>query len=148
MPRQVSDMGKKPGKEGIGAASPSFDGVSARIFISYSRRDGGRFAADLRDKLLSQQLSVWQDIISLEGGRDWWSQIEDVIRAKALEHFVLVVTPAALESADMRREIRLARQASGNRRDGRRADRIWRASPGQRRRSDGALLQAGVSAER
>jgi WD40 repeat protein len=33
-----------------------------------------------------------------------------VIRSKTLEHFVLVVTPAALESAVIRREIRLARQ--------------------------------------
>jgi WD40 repeat protein len=84
--------------------------LSPRIFISYARKDGARFAADLREKLLRQQLSVWQDIIALEGGRDWWSQIEEAIRSKALEHIVLVVTPAGLESAVMRREIRLARQ--------------------------------------
>jgi predicted ATPase len=86
------------------------DRSSARIFVSYAREDGARFATDLREKLLRQELSVWQDIVSLEGGRDWWSQIEEAIRSKALEHFVLVVTPAALVSAVMRREIRLARQ--------------------------------------
>jgi NB-ARC domain/WD domain, G-beta repeat/APAF-1 helical domain len=37
-------------------------------------------------------------------------QIEDAIRSKTLEHFVLVVTPAALESVVTRRKIRLARQ--------------------------------------
>jgi hypothetical protein len=25
-----------------------------------------------------------QDIVSLEGGRDWWSQIEDVLKATRL----------------------------------------------------------------
>ncbi len=74
------------------------DPTSARVFISYSRKDGGAFAADLREMLLKQDLSVWQDIIALEGGRDWWSQIEEAIGSKALQHFVLVVTPAALAS--------------------------------------------------
>jgi NB-ARC domain/TIR domain/WD domain, G-beta repeat/APAF-1 helical domain len=83
---------------------------SDRIFISYSRKDGAEFAADLRERLLRENLSVWQDIITLEGGRDWWSQIEDALKSKALQHFVLVVTPAALASSVVRREIRLARQ--------------------------------------
>ena len=46
----------------------------------------------------------------LDGGRDWWSQIEDALKSKPLQHFVLVVTPAALASPVVRREIRLARQ--------------------------------------
>jgi hypothetical protein len=36
------------------------------------------------------------DIVSLDGGRDW-SQIEEALKSKALEHFVLLVTPEALE---------------------------------------------------
>jgi hypothetical protein len=82
----------------------------ARIFISYSRKDGAAFAAALRERLVKENLSVWQDIIALEGGRDWWSQIEDALKSKPLQHFVLVVTPAALASPVVRREIRLARQ--------------------------------------
>src|SRR5215469_10956814 len=101
----------KPNKETIALPETSPpDRSFARIFISYAREDGARFATDLREKLLRQQLSVWQDIVSLEGGRDWWSQIEEALKSKVLEHFVLVVTPAALESAVIRREIRLARQ--------------------------------------
>src|SRR5262249_42060426 len=49
-------------------------------------------------------------LIALEGGRDWWSQIEDALKSKVLQHFVLVITPAALASPVVRREIRLARQ--------------------------------------
>ena len=81
-----------------------------RIFISYSRKDGAECAAKLRKWLLNETLSVWQDIITLEGGRDWWSQIEDALKSKSLQHFVLIVTPAALASPVVRREIRLARQ--------------------------------------
>jgi hypothetical protein len=83
---------------------------SERIFISYSRKDGAEAAAHLREWLLGENLSVWQDLITLEGGRDWWSQIEDALKSKTLQHFVLVVTPAALASPVVRREIRLARQ--------------------------------------
>src|SRR5262245_21196548 len=82
----------------------------ARIFISYARKDGAKFAADLRKRLRKEELSVWQDIGALEGGRDWWSQIEEALKSKELQHFVLVVTPAALASAVVKDEIRLARQ--------------------------------------
>ena len=78
--------------------------------LPYSRKDGAAFAARLRKTLEKAKLSVWQDLVALEGGRDWWSQIEDALKSKALQHFILVVTPAALESAFVRREIRLARQ--------------------------------------
>ncbi|MGA9599365.1 MAG: TIR domain-containing protein [Methylocystis sp.] len=85
-------------------------GQQGRTFISYSRKDGASFAEWLRTWLGERDLSVWQDIVALEGGRDWWSQIEDALRSKPLQHFILVVTPKALESEIVRREIRLARQ--------------------------------------
>jgi hypothetical protein len=55
-----------------------------RTFISYSRKDGADLAAGLRKTLEKENLSVWQDIVALEGGRDWWSQIEDALKSKAL----------------------------------------------------------------
>lgn len=82
----------------------------ARAFISYSRKDGAKFAAKLRKRLVREDISVWQDIIALEGGRDWWGQIEDALKSKVLQHFILVVTPGALSSAIVRAEVRLARQ--------------------------------------
>jgi hypothetical protein len=54
----------------------------------------GRMAAVSR---LICARSFWGNIVSLEGGRDWWSQIEEALKSKALEHFVLLVTPEALE---------------------------------------------------
>jgi len=83
-----------------------------RIFISYSRRDGsGAFAEDLRKQFAARDLDVWQDVDALRGGRDWWSQIVEALNSHSAEHFVLIVTPAALESKVIRQEIRLARQA-------------------------------------
>ena len=81
-----------------------------RIFISYSTKDGKVCAAALRAELESLGFSVWQDLIALKGGADWWSQIEGALKSKALQHSVLVVTPGALESKMVRQEIRLARQ--------------------------------------
>jgi hypothetical protein len=102
MHRQVSDMDEKQAKEGIASPERSLPDGSAGIFISYSRKDGLEFAAALRDRLLAENFSIWHDIIALEGGRDWWSQIEEALRSRALQHFVLVVTPAALASRVVR----------------------------------------------
>jgi hypothetical protein len=54
-----------------------------RTFISYSRKDGAEFVAWLRGWLDERHLSTRQD---------WWSQIEDALKSKALLHFILVVT--------------------------------------------------------
>ena len=86
------------------------DSAPKQIFISYSRKDGAGTAAKLRKDIEAQNLPVWQDIAAMEGGRHWASQIEAVLKTRNLEHFVLVVTPAALESPIVRWEIRLARQ--------------------------------------
>jgi hypothetical protein len=61
--------------------------TAERIFISYSRKEGAGFAADLREKLLAEGISVWQDIVALEGGRDWWSQIEDAAQIEGVATF-------------------------------------------------------------
>lgn len=81
----------------------------ARIFISYSRKDGVDTATILRKQFEANNFSVWQDLIALEGGRDWWSQIEKTLRSKELQHVVLALTPAALASKVVIDEIRLAR---------------------------------------
>ena len=59
---------------------------------------------------MSQGLSVWQDLVALEGGSSWWSQIEEALRSEALQHLVLIITPKLLASPTIRQEVRLARQ--------------------------------------
>ena len=83
---------------------------SPRIFVLYARADGVEPARKVRRQLEDAGLSLWQDLVALEGGRDWWSQIEEAIRAPSVEHLVLIVTQSVLERPVVRREVRLARQ--------------------------------------
>ena len=81
-----------------------------RIFISYARSDGKEFARKLRHRLIEEHnLSVWQDRTDMEGGKEWWQQIEGALKNKRVEYLVLVMTPNALRSDMVRREWRLAR---------------------------------------
>jgi hypothetical protein len=43
---------------------PMATSSAARTYISYSRKDGPKFAADLRQRLLKENLSVWQDLVA------------------------------------------------------------------------------------
>jgi hypothetical protein len=79
-----------------------------RVFLSYARADGQDFAKELRTRLDGEQIPLWQDRVSLEGGRDWWLQIVEAL--DQVEFMVLVMTPAALQSPIVQKEWRTARQ--------------------------------------
>ncbi len=79
-----------------------------RVFLSYSRKDGFDSARELRKKLEHQGFSLWQDIIGLEGGRDFWLQITEAL--DHVEFMVLVLTAGAMQSSIVRKEWRYARQ--------------------------------------
>jgi WD40 repeat protein len=81
-----------------------------RVFISYCRSDGATFATQLRQRLEREhpEITLWQDVISERGGRDWWLQITEAL--DQVEYMVLVLTPDAMKSAMVRKEWRYARQ--------------------------------------
>src|SRR5438034_2494419 len=79
-----------------------------RVFLSYARADGERFATELRQRLEAEHIPLWQDRVGLEGGRDWWLQIVEAL--DRVEFMVMVMTPAALESPTVHKEWRTARQ--------------------------------------
>src|SRR6266568_3978328 len=83
-------------------------GIAPRVFISYARSDGEQFAAQLRKRLLDEQIPLWQDRVGMEGGRDWWQQITEAL--DVVEFMMLVMTPAAMRSEMVRKEWRYARQ--------------------------------------
>ena len=65
-----------------------------QIFISYARRDGRDLAAGLRQTLESDGFAIWQDVVAMGGGDEWWPQI-----AHAIEHarcMVLILTDGCL----------------------------------------------------
>ena len=76
--------------------------------VSYSRKDGEKFATDLRADLEGQGIPLWQDRVKMEGGRDWWLQIVEALNK--VEFMVLVMTPEAMASHIIRKEWRYARQ--------------------------------------
>jgi TIR domain len=80
------------------------------VFLSYARKDGEAFAAWLRQRLAHEapDIVIKQDRLFLEGGIGWWKQITDAI--DSVEFLVLVMTPAAIESGNVQREWRYARQ--------------------------------------
>ena len=86
------------------------DPASARIFISYSRKDGIEaariFATGCSVKIFRFGKTSLRWKAAVTGG----VEIEDALKSKMLQHFVLIVTAAALASPIVRREIRLARQ--------------------------------------
>ena len=84
------------------------DPSTPRVFLSYSRKDGLEFARRLQAMLEAEGLSLYRDLSDLEGGEDWWRQVETAI--KSVEHVVLVLTPEALQSRYVRDEWKLARQ--------------------------------------
>jgi WD40 repeat protein len=92
---------------------------SPRIFVSYERQDGMASAQALRKRLEERGFTLWQDLIALEGGLEWWMQIEQAIKSPSIEHLVLIVTPGALERPIIKKELRLARQ------EGRQVSPVW-----------------------
>lgn len=75
---------------------------TSQIFISYARRDGRDLAAALRQSLEADGFDIWQDVVAMGGGDEWWPQI-----AHAIENarcIVLILTDGALESPVVRRE--------------------------------------------
>lgn len=82
--------------------------VRSGVFISYARRDGAKFASELRERLEAEGVPLWQDRGGLAGGQDWWLQITDAL--DHVEFMALVLTPGALRSEIVRKEWRYARQ--------------------------------------
>ncbi|MFN8529029.1 MAG: NB-ARC domain-containing protein [Anaerolineae bacterium] len=78
------------------------------VFISYATGDGTAFAEGLRAALTAHHIDVWQDVIKLRGGDNWWQQIVEAITS--VKYVLMVLTPLALGRPTVQKEWRLARQ--------------------------------------
>lgn len=79
----------------------------AGIFISYSRRDQD-FVRALGERLVAEGFTLWRDRVDMEGGKDWWLQIQQAIQGAS--DMILVMSPHSLASEVVRKEWRYARQ--------------------------------------
>jgi hypothetical protein len=77
----------------------------APVFISHASADDA-FVAELRNKLELCGVSVWVDSRKLRGGDKLLPEIEQAIRAA--QHVLVVLSPQTINSAWVRKEIRLA----------------------------------------
>src|SRR5262249_39105634 len=85
-----------------------FDFTNRRsVFISYSRHDGHDFATQLRTEL-EGEFHVWQDVVALQAGQDWWQKIREAI--EGTDTLLLIITERALLSHFVRREWVYARR--------------------------------------
>lgn len=82
--------------------------LKARVFISYARKDGEKFAHQLFKELDKHGLSPWLDRYGMSGNHDWWQQIQEALQQ--VEYLVLVATPEAMGSKVVEQEWRYARQ--------------------------------------
>jgi|SRR5687768_1906337 len=81
----------------------------SHIFISYARSDGERFAREIQQRLeIEENLTSWRDLLDLEGGEDFWRQLEAGIAAARWA--LIVLTPGALRSIWTAKERREARK--------------------------------------
>ncbi|MFN8418187.1 MAG: TIR domain-containing protein [Anaerolineae bacterium] len=92
---------------GVGSGMAGKANISKQIFISYSRVDAD-FARTLTAELAALGFTLWRDRSEMEGGENWWLQIEEAIRG--VETMVLCLSEKALESPVVRKEWRTARQ--------------------------------------
>jgi serine/threonine protein kinase len=77
---------------------------SGHVFISYSRSDGD-YAYRLADRIRAAGCEVWIDS-RLEPADSWWRVIVDAVEGCAA--FISIMSPAALDSKWVEREILLA----------------------------------------
>lgn len=79
------------------------------IFVSHSHIDndfGTRIAQDLRH-VLDDENAVWYDVLGgLHGGETWWEKIVEELTARNV--FIVVLSPEAMNSRWVRREIDMA----------------------------------------
>jgi WD40 repeat protein len=81
--------------------------ATPRIVISYARADGESLVREIAAMLAAGNLSYTFDYMGLEGGINWWVQFKALM--DNAEHLVIVLTPGALASENVKKEWEYAR---------------------------------------
>lgn len=82
--------------------------IEPRVFLSYARKDGEKFALELLRKIEAEDIPCWLDRVEMKGGQDWWNQIREAL--DVVDYLVLVMTPGAIKSEWTQKEWIYARQ--------------------------------------
>jgi hypothetical protein len=79
-----------------------------KIFVSYSRADGGEFASKVYDYFRANSQYVFTDVNNIKGGDPWSKAIEENISTSDV--FIVILTYAALRSTEIEKEVLQARK--------------------------------------
>lgn len=74
-----------------------------KIFVSYSRADGGEFAGKVYDYFKTNSHDVFTDVNNINAGDPWSKVIEENISTSDI--FIVILTFAALSSGEVEREV-------------------------------------------
>ncbi len=77
----------------------------AKVFVSYSRKDSD-FADQLIQNLGANGIDAWVDRQNIEGGDLWQAAISEAVAA--CEVFLVLLSPACIESVNVAKELSLA----------------------------------------
>jgi predicted acylesterase/phospholipase RssA len=80
--------------------------VAPRVCVTYDPGDGAPLAGRVREQLRSRDISVWEDVTGTPAD----TQVLINVVLEAIEHLVVVLTPAAEASDTIRRQVRTARR--------------------------------------
>lgn len=74
-----------------------------RIFVSYSRSDGGDFADHISEHYQKEDNDVFIDHEDILGGEDWYEKIKNSISNSDI--VIIIVTRSALKSTEVEKEV-------------------------------------------
>ncbi|CAK0757142.1 Toll/interleukin-1 receptor domain-containing protein [Gammaproteobacteria bacterium] len=80
----------------------------SEVFLSHSDKDRA-FATKIRDCLVEHDIPVWYSRTSIVGARQWHDEIGSAL--SRCEAFVVILSPASVESKWVKRELLFALQA-------------------------------------
>ncbi len=98
-----NELAFSPDRDAEAGEAPA--AMAGRVFLAYSHHDQDfalRLAANLRDR----GVPLWVDRWDIRPGEDWDQAIDDA--AYDCGRFLVVLSPAAVESPDVRGELRIA----------------------------------------
>ena len=95
--------GKSPAKSAAKSAAVEPD--AKRTFVCYAREDES-FALDLASDLKDEGVNVWVDQWDIPSGADWDYEIDRALYD--CFYFLIVLSPSAVESEEVRSELRIA----------------------------------------
>lgn len=98
-------------KDDISTASQSHTSMRDILFVSHANPEDNDFARWLALRLAAEGYAVWCDLTELLGGEDFWKEIEDVLRQRAVK-FLFVTSHSSTHKDGVLQELAEAKEVA------------------------------------